>query len=287
MVLRELPAVARTCAEAAASGSLGLVPTMGALHEGHLSLVRRARAACDVVAVSIFVNPLQFGPGEDLSGYPRREAEDAALLEDAGADLVLILDEEQMYPPGFSTSVVQAGRHVETLEGERRPGHFAGVLTVVTKLFVLVRPARAYFGRKDYQQTLVVRRLVEDLGLPVAIEVCGTVREPDGLAMSSRNAYLDAAQRRRARCLVDALAEAQRRFTAGETDAGRLASALHATLAGGLDGPPDYACVVDPDTLAPRAVALAGDVALVAGRVGPARLIDNHVLGTPLGPFAR
>ncbi len=279
--LRQPDAIRAACRAAAATGRLGFVPTMGALHEGHLSLVRRARAECDTVAVSIFVNPLQFGPQEDLDAYPRPEAQDAELLRGARADLLLLLREADMYPAGFATAIRQDGS-TALYEGHARPGHFEGVLTVVAKLLNLVAPARAYFGRKDYQQTVVVRRMVTDLDMPTEIVVCDTVRDADGLALSSRNAYLSADERRAGLSLVAALARAEELFEQGERSGPRLAAELRRVLTEGVGREPDYAAVVAPDDLAARDVVQAGDVALVAAPVGPARLLDNHVLGTPL-----
>ncbi len=274
--LRTLDEIRSTCR--GVDGQLGFVPTMGAIHAGHQSLVRAARQECDVVAASIFVNPLQFGDDEDLDAYPRREAEDAVLLAAAGADLLLLIDKDEMYPPDFATTITQSETLVTTLEGECRPGHFEGVLTVVAKLFGLVGPCRAFFGRKDYQQTVVVRRMVADLNLPVHVEVCPTVREPDGLAMSSRNAYLGDDQRAAALSLVGALRAAEQAFRAGERSAPAIEAAMETILRAGTDEP-EYACLVDPLDMSRRTAARAGDVAVVAARVGPARLIDNHSLG--------
>lgn len=272
------------CHAAGRAGLLGLVPSMGALHAGHLSLVTRARAECDSVAVTIFVNPLQFGPGEDLGRYPRRVEQDCEQLEAAGADLVLVLPAEQMYPHGFATNVTQE-RLTTVLEGAARPGHFDGVLTVVAKLFGIAGPCRAFFGRKDFQQTVVVRRMVADLHLPVDVVVCETRRDADGLALSSRNAYLSPGQRARGLSLLAALTRCQELFEAGQTDGPTLTAAMGAALTEGLGRPPDYAALVDPTDLAPVTRAKAGDVALVAGRVGKTRLLDNHVLGGPIGGF--
>lgn len=284
-VLTLLAEAAAAAARARETGSLGFVPTMGALHEGHLSLVRRAAAENDSVAVSIFVNPLQFGEDEDLQRYPRTPEADAELLSAAGAELVFLLSAEEMYPPGFATRVVQDETLMTRFEGAARPGHFAGVLTVVAKLFGIVGPCRAYFGRKDFQQTVVVRRMVADLNLPVDVVVCDTVRDPDGLALSSRNAYLDTEQRAQGLALVAALSDAETRFEAGERDGATLAAAMHGILLERLGTEPDYAAVVDPESLAPRDEVRRGDVALVAAPVGPTRLIDNHVLGATMGPF--
>jgi pantoate--beta-alanine ligase len=280
--LTGLAEIRDTCRAARRAGRLGFVPTMGALHVGHLSLVRRARAENDAVAVSVFVNPLQFDERADFERYPRREAQDAELLQAAGADVLLLFAEDEIYPPGFATRVVQDARLTEAFEGAARPGHFTGVLTVVARLLGIVRPTRAYFGRKDHQQTVVVCRMVSDLELETEIVVCETVRDHDGLALSSRNAFLSADERRRGLALVHALAAAEARFEAGE----RYGPVLHAVMAAALErelgGAPDYLAVVDPVDLSSRAAARDGDVLLLAARVGRTRLIDNHVLGQAL-----
>jgi len=283
-VLRELDEVRAACHAAGRAGRLGLVPTMGALHAGHLSLVQRARESCDHVAVTIFVNPLQFGAHEDLDRYPRREAEDAELLRAAGADLVALLQRDQMYPPGFVTKVTQPelGR---TLEGAARAGHFDGVLTVVAKLFGIAGPCRAFFGQKDFQQTVVVRRMVADLELPVDVEVCPTVRDADGLALSSRNAYLSPAEREQGLSLVRALIAANQAFLAGERASSALESLLRDTLEAGLGHAPDYAALVRADDFSRPERASDDCVAVVAAPVGSTRLLDNHALGSKLGPF--
>lgn len=284
--LRSLAEITAACRDAGRRGTLGFVPTMGAIHAGHQSLVRAAREACDTVVASIFVNPLQFGPDEDLAAYPRREAEDAVLLEAAGADLLLLIDTDEMYPPGFATAVTQSEALLTTLEGEFRPGHLEGVLTVVAKLFGIVGPCRAYFGRKDLQQTIVVRRMAADLNMPVDVVVCPTVRDADGLAMSSRNAYLAPEQRDAALSLVRALRAAEQAFRDGERSAPAIEATMETILRDGADEL-QYACLVDPDDLARRDVVRAGDVAVVAARVGPARLIDNHALGATLPGLSR
>jgi pantoate--beta-alanine ligase len=273
------------CRAAAAAGPLGFVPTMGALHQGHLALVRRARDENASVAVSIFVNPLQFDDPSDLAHYPRSEQEDAELLASAGADLALVLTADEMYPPAFATRVVLDERLTGSFEGELRPGHFDGVATVVTKLLHLVAPASAYFGRKDFQQCAVVRRLVADLELPVRIVVCDTVRDRDGLALSSRNAQLGPADRRRGLALVHGLQAAELAFDGGERDTDRLAGAARAVIERELLSTPDYVAIVDEE-LALVNVARAGDALIVAARVGAVRLIDNHVLGARIGPFS-
>jgi len=260
--------------EARASGkTIALVPTMGALHEGHLSLARIARRECGLVVVSIFVNPLQFAAGEDLARYPRREEEDAAALDREGVDLVYLPAAEDLYPPGFS-SAVDVGGVAEGGEGAARPGHFRGVATVVAKLFLRVTPDVAVFGQKDLQQVAVVRRLIRDLDFPIRLVVGETVREPDGLAMSSRNGYLSAAERRDAAALPRALFAARDRFARGERDAALLADLTRRELeAAGLTV--DYVEVVDPETMHPVARASPGAAIAAAVRLGNTRLIDN------------
>ena len=262
----------------AAGEEVGLVPTMGALHAGHESLVERARRENRRVVASVFVNPLQFGPGEDFARYPRPVERDLALLERLGADAVFHPDVDQMYPASFRTHV-DPGPWGEVLEGRSRPGHFRGVLTAVLKLLELTRPTRAYFGQKDVQQLLLVRQLVRDLCLPVRIVSCPTVREADGLALSSRNLYLDAAQRRRAPALHRALRAAVQAFSIGQLDPARLERVAVAALEG-LDGLEiDYVVLFDETTLRPPAVSGPGNVLAGAVKLGFIRLIDNVVLG--------
>lgn len=257
--------------------SIGLVPTMGALHEGHLSLIRRARADHDLVVMSLFVNPTQFGPSEDLAAYPRDEARDAELASEAGTDILFAPPVDEVYPRGFSTTVHIAGI-TDVLDGAHRgAAHFDGVATVVTKLFQMVAPDAAYFGQKDAQQVLVIRRLVRDLDIPVRIVACPIVREPDGLAMSSRNVYLDDAARRQATALNRALEAAQRTVTEGETGAAAVVASARAVLdAAGIE--PEYLELRSPDDL--RSLDRVSGPALlaVAARVGAARLIDNRIL---------
>ena len=260
-----------------AGAAIGLVPTMGALHEGHLSHVRRARARDEVVVASVFVNPTQFGPSEDLARYPRTPKRDAALLEAEGVDVLFMPSAEEMYPPGFATRV-EVGRIGEVLEGASRPGHFAGVATVVLKLFGLVRPTRAYFGQKDAQQLAVIRQMVRDLNLPVEIVAGPTIREPDGLAMSSRNAYLNPAERRAATVLYHALTAAHDRYKAGERDAAALRHVMRKTVAEEPLARLDYAEVVGADTMGAPATAEAGALLVIAARIGTTRLIDNMAL---------
>jgi pantoate--beta-alanine ligase len=263
-----------------AGASIGLVPTMGAFHEGHLSLMRRAREQCDRVVVSLFVNPAQFSEQADLDGYPRDEGRDAALAAAAGADILFAPPVEQVYPPGFATTVSIAGL-TESLEGAHRGrGHFDGVATVVTKLFNVVSPDVAYFGQKDAQQVAVIRQLVRDLDLPVRIEACPTVREPDGLAMSSRNVRLSGTERERATALHRALAAARESVATGERDAAAVRTAAIAALASaGIE--PDYVELVSADTLVPVRRIEGEVLALVAARVGATRLIDNATIRIP------
>ncbi|ADU50497.1 pantothenate synthetase [Thermaerobacter marianensis DSM 12885] len=256
-------------------GRVGFVPTMGYLHEGHLSLIRRARAECRRVVVSVFVNPLQFGPQEDFARYPRDLERDLRLAAGAGADLLFHPPVEAMYPHGDPGVFVDVGDLARRWEGARRPGHFRGVVTVVTKLFHLVQPDRAYFGQKDAQQAVIVRRMVADLNFPLEVVVCPTVREPDGLAMSSRNVYLDEDQRRAAPILYRALQAARRRLEAGERSGPALVEAMEAVLGGQPLIDPEYAAVVDAATLEPLERVEGEVLLLVAARLGSTRLIDN------------
>jgi pantoate--beta-alanine ligase len=260
-----------------AERSIGLVPTMGALHEGHLSLIRHARATCDVVVVSLFVNPAQFNDAADLAAYPRDEARDAALAAEAGADLLFAPAADEVYPPGFATTVHVDGL-TATLEGAHRGvGHFDGVATVVTKLLNMVAPDVAFFGQKDAQQALVIRRFVRDLDIPARVEIRPTVREPDGLALSSRNVHLTGADRDRALALHDALRAAEAAHAGGERNAGALRDAALAAMHGhGVE--PDYLEVVSTDDLTPVARVNGEALVAVAARVGPTRLIDNTIL---------
>jgi len=254
--------------------SLGLVPTMGSLHPGHLSLLERARAENDQVAASLFVNPAQFGPGEDLDRYPRDLPRDQRLLEEAGCDLLFAPSAEEMYPAGFETTV-DVGRVALTLEGLRRPGHFRGVATVVLKLLHVFEPECAYFGEKDAQQLAVIRRLVRDLNLPVAIRPCPTVRESDGLALSSRNNYLSPEDRCAAPVLFRALEAARDRWRAGEREAEALRRAMAEILAREPRARPDYLSVADPETFEERDRADPPLLVSLAVSFGSTRLIDN------------
>ena len=277
--MRLLHSVAEmAAARSAAERPLGLAPTMGALHEGHLSLVRRARSDNATLVVTIFVNPTQFGPGEDLAAYPRDPARDLALLEAEGADVVFMPPPEEVYPSGFDTWV-SVERTAAPLEGESRPGHFRGVATVVCKLFNIVRPDRAYFGQKDAQQLQVIRRMNADLNLGVELVAMPTVREPDGLAMSSRNAYLTPEQRSAAPVLYAALRAARELYDTGERQAAALRETMQRTLAAEPLASPDYVSVADPDTLAELERIEGAALASLAVHVGSTRLIDNVTLG--------
>jgi pantoate--beta-alanine ligase len=260
-----------------AGRSIGLVPTMGALHEGHLSLIRRAREECDTVVVSVFVNPSQFEDRGDLERYPRQEARDTELAAEAGADMVFAPPVEEVYPDGFATQVQVLGL-TDRLEGAvRGPEHFRGVTTVVTKLLGMVQPDVAYFGQKDAQQVVVIKRLVADLNLPVRVAVCPTLRESDGLALSSRNVRLDPASRVRARALYRALRAVEVRAGDGERSVETLLDAARAELAKS-DVIPDYLALVAPDTLEPISQLRAPALLAVAAHVGGVRLVDNLVL---------
>ena len=256
------------------SGSWGLVPTMGYLHAGHLSLVQRARAENDRVAVSIFVNPTQFGPSEDLATYPRDLPRDLELLRAADVDLVWAPSMNEMYPPGFQTYVT-VEEVTRVLEGAARPGHFRGVATVVAKLFLVCQPDRAYFGQKDAQQVVVVQQMTRDLGFPVQIVVCPTVREPDGLALSSRNVYLTPEQRQAAPVLYRALRAAQEAWQRGEHDGERLRAVMLAVLSEEPLAQPEYVSAADLHTLQELGDAGQGVLLSLAVRIGRTRLIDN------------
>jgi pantoate--beta-alanine ligase len=256
--------------------SVGLVPTMGALHAGHLSLLDASHGENDRTVVSIFVNPLQFGPGEDFERYPRDLEGDLATVDGHGADFVFTPSRLEMFPPEASARVKVGGLD-EVLEGAFRPGHFEGVATVVSKLFWAVRPDRAYFGRKDAQQLAVVARMAADLGTGIEIRACPIVREADGLALSSRNRHLDATHRRAAQVLARALRRANDAYGSGTRDQEALKRLLHDELAGEPLARPDYAELVDPDDF-----QSPGRLAVLAVRIGETRLIDNHMLGEPL-----
>ena len=273
---------AAAAAARAAGKSVGLVPTMGALHEGHLSLVRAAAKRCDVVIASIFVNPTQFGPGEDFERYPRRIEADAELLGNAGIDIVWTPSTDEMYGPDAQVTV-DPGPQADRWEGAIRPGHFAGVATIVTKLLSVVCPDAAFFGEKDFQQLAIVRSLVRDLDLGVDVIGCPIVRDPDGLALSSRNAYLSAEERHAGLGLAHALWAAASELLLGECDARALESAMRAAAQehAGDALVLDYAAVVDPDTLEPLERVDREARAIIAGRVGTTRLLDNVALTPP------
>jgi pantoate--beta-alanine ligase len=282
---RSLPKVVATVAELREElaavrrerKKIGLVPTMGALHEGHLSLVRAARAECDCVVVSIYVNPSQFGPTEDFSRYPRTLDSDLALLAGCRADLVFAPSNEEIYRPEHATWV-EVGSVAEPLEGACRPGHFRGVATIVLKLLNLVRPDAAYFGQKDYQQALVLRRMAADLNVPAAIRVCPIVREPDGLAMSSRNRYLGPAARQRALVLWQSLQLAGQLIQRGERRAPVIAARMRERIEAVEGAEIDYVALVDPETLQPIEILSGRTLAALAVRIENTRLIDNCLL---------
>jgi pantoate--beta-alanine ligase len=283
-LVRSVSDLRAACQEARADGArVGLVPTMGALHAGHLALVAEARRRTAMVVASVFVNPTQFGPGEDFARYPRDLDGDVRKLGHAGVDLVFAPAPEEMYPPGDDTRV-QVGALTRTLEGVYRPGHFDGVATVVAKLFAAVGDCLAVFGRKDYQQLLVVRRMARDLLAPVEILGHPIVRERDGLAMSSRNAYLSAEERARALAIVRGLDAAAARFAAGERDPRALERVARAPVEAATTSI-DYVEVRDADTLAPIAAVESRAVLVVACRMGATRLIDNLVLGEDAPPL--
>jgi pantoate--beta-alanine ligase len=275
---------AAVCAARAAGRRIGVVPTMGALHEGHLSLVDAARRDCDFIVATIFVNPTQFGPGEDFSKYPRTLAADVEKLATRDVDLVFAPEAGAMYGPEHATKVILTGPAL-SLEGDCRPTHFEGVATIVLKLFNLVQPDSAYFGRKDFQQAMVVQRMVADLDVPVEVVVCPTVREADGLALSSRNVYLSADERGRALALSQALALAKRLVADGETDVAKIAEHMRGMLVA-ADAQIDYVAICSATTLAPLTRVDRPAVALIAARIGKTRLIDNELLteNTPDGP---
>jgi pantoate--beta-alanine ligase len=275
LVVPTIAEVRNACKQLRAGGkTLGLVPTMGALHEGHSSLVRAARARCGVVAVSIFVNPTQFGPKEDFSTYPRSLERDCQILEQAGTDLVFVPGVEEMYPAG-ATTIVEVTGLSDRLDGASRPGHFRGVATVVAKLFHIFTPEYAFFGQKDAAQVAVLRKMVRDLLFGVQLEVCPIVREPDGLAMSSRNRYLSAEERRQALVLSRALQTVERLVREGESDSARLIEAALRVFGKESTVEVDYCRIVDPSTLEDLGDVRDGALVAVAARVGKTRLIDN------------
>jgi pantoate--beta-alanine ligase len=264
--------------------SAGFVPTMGALHAGHLALVQRALSECQPVIASIFVNPTQFGPNEDFQKYPRAFEEDCKKLEDAGVDYLFAPDPSEIYPPGFRTWV-NVESLSDRLEGKTRPGHFRGVTTVVLKLLEIVQPQKAFFGRKDAQQARIIQQMGRDLHLDSQIVVCPIVREPDGLAMSSRNAYLNAAERRAATILFRALDSVRNSISRGERDALRLTAAMRDILRTEHLAEPEYVELVDAETLEPMTRLRGECLALLAARIGNVRLIDNLLIEERDGTF--
>ena len=263
-----------------AGRTVGFVPTLGALHAGHMSLIERARGETGFVIVSIFLNPTQFGPEEDLDRYPRQEKEDLALCEKAGVDAVFVPSVEQMYPSGHCTEVKVAGLS-EKLCGAHRPGFFAGVTTVVAKLFNIVGADVAYFGQKDAQQGLIIKRMVDELDLAIEIRMCPTVREDDGLAMSSRNAYLDAKQRKQAVCLYRALREGKKLIEGGEVDGDEVSAAMARIITEAGPCSIDYVAAVDSQNLEPATAQSRSWLLALAVRIGGTRLIDNMQVEIP------
>ncbi|MFO1019922.1 MAG: pantoate--beta-alanine ligase [Planctomycetales bacterium] len=260
--------------------SIGLVPTMGALHAGHVSLIEAARRDCGYVVVTVFVNPTQFGPKEDLQKYPRPWEDDLAKCRDAGVDLIFRPDVAEVYPKPFFTVVDVTGIS-EVLEGAHRPGHFQGVATVVLKLFNMAQPDIAYFGQKDFQQQLLIRRMTKELDLPLEIRTCPTIREPDGLALSSRNVYLSPEERRSALALSRCLRHAETRLKSGEKDLAAIRAEMKKILSETPHVVPDYATLVDPETIAELSTPQREQVAVVAAKVGTTRLIDNLPISLP------
>ncbi len=263
-----------------AGQTVGFVPTLGALHAGHMSLIERAREETDFVVVSIFLNPTQFGPEEDLAEYPQQEKEDLALCEKAGVDALFVPSAAQMYPSGHCTMVKVEGLS-EKLCGVHRPGFFAGVTTVVAKLFNIVSPDVAYFGQKDAQQGLIVKRMVDELDMPLEIRICPTGREQDGLGMSSRNAYLDAKQRKQANCLYRALQEGKKLIEGGQLDRDKVTAAMARIITQAGPCSIDYVAAVDSQNLEPGTAENHSWLLALAVRIGPARLIDNILVEIP------
>ncbi|RLE13761.1 pantoate--beta-alanine ligase [Candidatus Aerophobetes bacterium] len=277
-LIKDISMMQNRCREEKLKGrKIGFVPTMGALHKGHLALIQKAREDCDFVVVSIFVNPTQFGAGEDFERYPRDLSKDLRLCEEEGVDVVFAPSVQDMYPEDFSTWVEVKGRLTETLEGSFRPGHFRGVTTVVAKLFNIVSPDVSYFGRKDYQQALIVKKMVRELNIATQIVLLPTVREEDGLASSSRNKYLSDEERKKARVLYRSLLRAKTEIEDGEDNPSRIISSMKDLIR--EEGPLriDYIAIVDPDTLEP-VERIEGKVLIaIAAQVGKTRLIDNII----------
>ncbi len=280
-VITTVKEMAAVCPGWGSSSTVGFVPTMGYLHEGHLALVRRARIENDLLIASIFVNPTQFGPHEDFERYPRDVPRDLAMLESEGVDIIFTPGVAEMYPAGYVTYVEPTGPLVEEAEGRRRPGHFRGVATVVLKLFHIVQPYRAYFGQKDAQQVAVISRMVEDLNLPLSLRIIPTVREPDGLAMSSRNVYLTPEQRTAATVLYRALQAGRHIFdTRPAQGVAAVVQAMTATVAAEPLADLDYAEVRDPHSFLPLEILQAPALLAIAAHIGSVRLIDNIILHT-------
>ena len=278
LIFKTVAEAQSACAQLRGEGRiLGLVPTMGALHEGHLSLARAAKAECDIVAASIFVNPTQFGPNEDFSKYPRTFEQDCALLEGEGVDMIFAPTVDEMYPSGASTFVVVEGVS-DRLDGASRPGHFRGVTTVVSKLFHIIGPHKAFFGQKDAAQVAVLRKMVLDLNFPLRLVVCPIVREDNGLAMSSRNRYLSERERQQALVLRRALEQVEKRASEGEMSSRTLMETARNVFASEPDVRIDYIAVVDPETLEDVPNVRDGALVAVAAFVGTTRLIDNILL---------
>jgi pantoate--beta-alanine ligase len=284
-IIRTVEWMKQTSRQAEAVGRvIGLVPTMGALHEGHLSLVRAARERCSPIVVSIFVNPKQFGPSEDFQKYPRDFEKDRALVENLNVDYLFVPEAAEIYPRDFHTSVHVEGLS-EKLEGRIRPGHFQGVTTVVLKLFEIVRPRFAYFGRKDAQQARIIRQMSADLNLDSEIVVCPILREPDGLAMSSRNAYLKNDERRAAQILFQSLDAVRRKIATGARETGSLLEVLRSTITSERVAKLDYAEIVDADSFEPINFLRGNCLILIAARIGATRLIDNMLVEEHDGNF--
>ncbi len=280
-IAHEIAEIRRLVSLAKKAGqTVGFVPTLGALHQGHMSLIGRAREQTDFVTVSIFLNPRQFGPEEDLGKYPQPQEKDLALCEKAGVDAVFIPSVEQMYPSGHCTVVKVEGLS-EKLCGAHRPGFFAGVTTVVAKLFNIVEPDIAYFGQKDAQQGLIIKRMVKELDMPVEIRMCPTVREDDGLAMSSRNAYLNSQQRSQASCLYRALLEGKKLIESGQMDRDKITAQMEGIIKAAGPCTIDYIAAVDSQNLEPPTPETQCWLLALAVRIGPARLIDNILVEIP------
>jgi len=282
-VIRDPGALHREVAELRRGGKkVGLVPTMGALHQGHLSLARTALEECDVCVTTIFVNPAQFGPSEDLAKYPRTLDADLDALATVGSQIAFVPETDAVHGPGHATWI-EVGAVAEPLEGQCRPGHFRGVATIVLKLFNMAGTDVAYFGQKDYQQVQVIRRMVEDLNVPIQLRVCPIVREPDGLALSSRNVYLSPDQRQRAVSLYASLCHAEKMVASGETRADRILAAVEEILLEQGKGRIDYVAVADPETLEPVEQITGETLIALAVRIGETRLIDNCLIQPPAG----